>query len=99
MIYIYFIIFNGGEAPAASHVLLVKDKKLKQTSRIISVIVVANQISVLFFGILAENNFNILAQSPRKSLNALSRRVFVFGCDVMLVKDAIYVFCVYTFFI
>ena len=72
MIYIYFIIINGGEAPAASHVLLVKDKKLKQTSRIISVIVVANQISVLFFGILAENHFKILAQSPRKSLNALN---------------------------
>ena len=73
MISIYYIIFNGGEAPDASHVLLVKDK-LKQTSRIISVIVVANQISVLFFRILAENHFKILAQSPRKSLNALSNR-------------------------
>ena len=72
MIYIYFIIFNGGEAPATSHILLVKDKKLKQTSSIISVIVVAKQISVLFFGILAENHFKILAQSPQKSLNALS---------------------------
>ena len=75
MIYIYF--FNGGVALAASHKLLPfllakEKKKLNQTFRIISVIVVANQISVLFIGILAENRFRILAQSPRESLNALS---------------------------